>query len=269
MSTRDRYPAGVPCFVDTLTGDLEATKRFYTGIFGWEFAGPGAMPDDPPGEYYVARVGGDDVAAVGTLPASALPAAWNTYVSVHSADDVAAEAEANGGTVLSGPFDVPPAGRMAVVADPTGAALCIWEPGQRHGAGRVNEPSAWAMSMLSTDDPRSAQAFYGRLFGWEAEPFEAGPGANVWLWRLPGYVGGEPQQPVPRDVVAAMTAADGSPPAWSVDFWISDADAAAASASQLGGSVIAPPFEAAGFRRTVLADPGGAAFSASQLLAPH
>jgi hypothetical protein len=268
MSTRDRYPAGVPCFVDTLSSDVDAAKRFYAGVFGWEFAGPGAMPDDPPGEYYVARVGGADVAAVGTLPEAAPATAWNTYVSVESADDAAADAQAGGGTVVTGPFDVPPAGRMAVLADPSGAVFCVWEAGQRHGAARVNEPSAWAMSLLSTDDPESAKAFYGRLFGWQAEPFEAGPGVQLWLWRLPGYLGGEPQQPVPRDVVAAMTVAPGTTASWSVDFWIDDADAAAAAAAELGGSVIAAPFEAGGFRRTVLADPGGAAFSASQLLLP-
>ena len=268
MSTRDSYPAGVPCFVDTLTSDLDAAKRFYAGVFGWEFAGPGAMPDDPPGEYYVARVDGADVAAIGSLPAATQLTAWNTYVSVDSADDAAADAQAAGGSVVAGPFDVPPAGRMAVVADPSGAVLCVWEAGQRQGAARVNEPSAWAMSLLSTDDPESAQAFYGQLFGWQAEQFEAGPGTQIWLWRLPGYVGGEPQQPVPRDVVAAMSAAPGSPAHWSVDFWIDDADAAAIAAAELGGSVIAPPFEAGGFRRTVLADPGGAAFSASQLLLP-
>jgi predicted enzyme related to lactoylglutathione lyase len=266
MSTRNHYPHGVPCFVDTLSHDVEAAKRFYAGIFGWEFAGPGAIPDDPPGEYYVARVGGDDVAAVGTQPASVPLTAWNTYIAVRSADEAAADARAGGGTVVAEPFDVPPAGRMAVVADPSGATVGVWEAGQRRGAGRVNEPSAWAMSMLSTTDPESAQAFYGRLFGWQAEPFEAGPEMRVWLWRLPGYVGGEPQQPAPRDVVAAMTAAVDSPSNWGVDFWIEDADAAAASAHELGGAVIAPPFEAAGFRRTVLADPGGAAFSASQLL---
>ena len=266
MSTRDQYPAGVPCFVDTLTPDVAAAKRFYAGIFGWEFAGPGAMPDDPPGEYYVARIRGDDVAAIGTQPATASPAAWNTYIAVDSADEAAAEAQASGGTVLAGPFDVPPAGRMAVVADPAGAMFCVWEAGRRTGAARVNEPSAWAMSLLSTGDPESAQAFYGRLFGWRAEPFGAVPDMEAWLWRLPGYVGGEPHQPVPRDVVAAMAAAPGSTASWSVDFWIEDADAAAAAAAELGGSVIAAPVEAAGFRRTVLADPGGAAFSASQLL---
>jgi len=262
MSRRDTYPAGVPCFVDTLTADLDAAKGFYGGIFGWEFAGPGPMPGDPPGEYFVARVQGDDVAGVGSLPAqsdSSMPAAWNTHVAVDSADDAVVRATAAGGSVLVAPFDAPPAGRLAVIADPAGAVLTLWESGDRAGAGRVNEHSAWAMSLLTTPDPDAATAFYGQLFGWEADAF--GP---FWVFRLPGYVGGEVQQPVPRDVVAAMTKGDSSAASWSVDFWIADADAAAAAAPGLGGSVVAEPFDDAVFRRAVLAAPDGATFAISQ-----
>jgi uncharacterized protein len=118
------------------------------------------------------------------------------------------------------------------------------------------------MSLLATPDPDSAAAFYRELFGWEAESF----GPSIWLFRLPGYVGGEPHQPVPRDVVAAMTAtAAGARAGWGVDFWIADADAAAAAAPGLGGSVVAEPFDEFTFRRTVLAAPDGATFSVSQL----
>ena len=211
MSRRDDYPAGVPCFVDTLTADLDTAMGFYGGIFGWEFAGPGPMPGDPPGDYYVARLHGDDVAGIGTLPASGAaptPPAWNTHVAVDSVDETADRARAAGGTVLVEPFGVPPAGRMAVIADPAGAAFVAWEAGDRAGAARVNEPSAWAMSLLTTPDPAAAREFYGELFGWQAEEF----GPSLWLFRRPGYVGGEPSQPVPRDVVAAMTAGEGGPP---------------------------------------------------------
>jgi hypothetical protein len=262
MSRRDEYPTGVPCFVDTLTSDVDAALGFYGELFGWEFAGPGPMPGDPPGGYWVARVHGDDVAGVGAAPAGgAPPPAWNTHVAVTSADDSAAAAAAAGGRIVTAPFDAAPAGRLAVIADSAGATLCLWEAGVRRGAARVNEPSAWAMSLLTTPDPDAATRFYGELFGWNAEEF----GEGIWLWRLPGYLGGEPSQPVPRDVVAAMTAADGRPPAWSVDFWIADADAAAAAAPELGGSVMVAPFADANFRRTILAAPDGAAFSVSQL----
>jgi predicted enzyme related to lactoylglutathione lyase len=117
--------------------------------------------------------------------------------------------------------------------------------------------------VLRTPDPEGAKAFYGAVLGWTTEAF--GP---MLLWRLPGYVGGVPEQPVARDVVAVLArAGDGEAAYWRADFWIADADAAAARATQLGGSVVAGPEDAGPFREAVLADPAGATFSVSQLTA--
>jgi predicted enzyme related to lactoylglutathione lyase len=126
------------------------------------------------------------------------------------------------------------------------------------------------MSSLHTTDPEGAKAFYGSVFGWQPEPFGP-PGAQLTLWRLPGYVGGEPEQPVPRDVVAAMAptgdAAAAVPTHWNVNFRVDDADATVEQAAGLGAQVIAPAHDTPGFRNAVLADPQGAAFSISQLTA--
>jgi uncharacterized protein len=212
MSDRDTYPAGVPCWVDTLVPDPEATMSFYRELLGWEFDGPG------PGDYFVARLRGRDVAGVGAQPTGVAPA-WNTYVSVASADRAAEAATGAGGEVAAVPFDALPAGRVAVLNDPAGAAVGVWEARDRHGAQCVNEASAWAMSVLHTGDPEACEAFYRDVFGWEAEPFGA-PGMK--LLRLTGYVGGEPQQPVPRDVVAVMAppADEAGPSHWRVGFWV-------------------------------------------------
>jgi predicted enzyme related to lactoylglutathione lyase len=266
MTRFSTYPAGVPCFVDAFSPDLDAARRFYAGIFGWEFDGPGPMPGDPGGEYHVARVRDAEVAGLGSMPSPQTPIAWNTHVAADDVESVAALARTAGGSVVVEPVDAPPAGRLAVIADPAGATVTVWQAGSRHGAERVNEPSAWAMSLLSTPDPDTAAAFYETVFGWRREPFaDAGPGVS--LFRLPGYVGGEPDQPVPRDVVAAMAAVPDAdaPAAWSVDFWIADAEAAAAAAPGLGGHVIAPAHDAPPFRRAVLAAPDGATFSVSEL----
>jgi predicted enzyme related to lactoylglutathione lyase len=274
MSERERYPAGVPCWVETLQPDPQAALGFYGPVFGWEFVGPGPMPGDPPGQYFVARVRGRDVAGIGSLPGQGGPLAptWITHIRVDSVDEAAAKATNAGGSLRDGPFDVLPAGRMAVVADPQGASVCVWQAAAREGAQLVNEPGAWAMSLLHTTDPESAKAFYGAVFGWQPEPFGA-PGAQITLWRLPGYVGGEAQQPVPRDVVAVMTpiGGDGSTgavqPHWSADFWVDDADATAERTARLGGRVIVAPHDTPGFRNAVLADPQGPVFSISQLTA--
>jgi predicted enzyme related to lactoylglutathione lyase len=120
------------------------------------------------------------------------------------------------------------------------------------------------MSQLRTPDPERAAAFYGTVFGWTTEAF--GP---FTMFRLPGYVGGEPQQPVSREVVAAMAPAEaGESPRWSADFWVADVDAVVASAEQLGGRTIAPPVDTPVGQTAVLADPTGVSFTVSSVPGP-
>jgi uncharacterized protein len=283
MSERDQYPAGVPCWVETLQPDPRAAMAFYASLFGWEFEGPGAMPDVPavhdvpdvPGDdsegYFVARLHGRDVAGIGSLAprgAHRTPT-WTTYVRVDSANDAAARAVQSGGNVLVEPLDAPPAGTLAILADPSGAPFGVWEPQDRQGAQRVNEASAWSLSSLNTNDPAIAKTFYGALFGWETEPFGD---SGMELLRLPGYEGGQPLQPVPRDTVAVVIPIQPDRPErnrWDVDFWIDGVDAAAERAAAGGGSVTVAPFDMGQFRMAVLADPAGAAFSISQLMIEH
>jgi uncharacterized protein len=259
MSERSGYQHGVPCWVDTWQGDLDAAVPFYQGVFGWEAQVPpaGAEP-----RYVMFKLGGADVAGLGSPPPAGIGPAWITYVWVDDVDETVARATEAGGRVVTEPFDSLEGGRMAIVADPAGATLAVWQPGEHRGAERVNEPSAYAMSLLQTPDPEGAAAFYGTLFGWTTEAF--GPAT---MFRLPGFVGGEPSQPVSREVVATMMPSDGEP-RWAVDFWIADADAAAEAATERGGRVLDGPGDAPPFRRAVLADPAGADFSISQLVTP-
>ncbi len=264
MRTQVSYPPGVPCWVETLQTDPKGAVEFYGGLFGWEVAGPGPMPDEH-GEYYVARVGGRDVAGIATLPQSAPAPAWTTYVRVDNVEAVAKRARRAGGAVIAAPFDAEPAGRAAVLACPAGAVFGVWEAHAREGAQLINAPNAWAMSTLRTNDLSGATSFYGMLFGWQALTFGFGPG-EVTLARLPGYIGGTAAQPVPRDVVACMIeSSDVERASWNVDFWVDDADAAATRALQFGGAVVVPPYDTPIFRQAVLADRERATFSVSAL----
>ena len=275
MSERDRYQAGVPCWVDTLQPDPEAAITFYGELFGWDFAGPGPTAGDRSAGYHVARKRGRDVAGVGpwVQGEASSPRAWTTYVRVENVDESVSRARASGGGLVAGPFDAAPAGRLAVLSDPTGAGFAVWEAADREGAQLVNEPSAWSMSALQTSDPAAAREFYGALFGWQAESFAAGED-EIWLWRLPGYVGGEPEQPVPRDVVGVMApladeaAAAGSGARWAIDFWVDDVDAVAERAGALGGQVLVAPFDHPIGRQAAIADPHGAAFTVSRVGPP-
>jgi uncharacterized protein len=275
---RDGYPPGVPCWVDTAQPDPEAAVSFYGGLFGWEFED--RMPADSPGRYFVARLQGRDVAAVGSQPDGGSAAAvWNTYIWVASADDSAAQVTAAGGTALIDPFDVLDAGCMGVFTDPAGAVFCLWQPNQHRGAQVVNEPNTWNWSDLNTRDPMGAQAFYGAVFGWEADAADLET-LDFTFWRLPGYgdflAMGDPDlrrrqadagvPPGFADAIAALVVIASDQAAevashWSVTFAVDDTDAAAERAVELGGRVVSPPVDTPPVRRAVLADPEGAVFA--------
>ena len=80
------------------------------------------------------------------------------------------------------------------------------------------------------------------------------------FWRLDGHVGGQAEQPMPRDVVAVLAPigeGDPTPPHWSVALTVSNVDATARRASELGGTVLLAPSDTPGFRSAVIADPQG------------
>src|SRR6266516_3869948 len=190
MSDRDGFEPGVPCWVAHVSAEPDRAVEFYTSLLGWE--AENLMPADHPGDYFVCRLRGRDVAAIVSPHGAPAPpeAAWTTLVSVDSADAAAAKATKAGGRPIGEPFDSPGGGRQAVLADPAGAVLSVWEPRERRGARVVNEPGAWSMSMLNGADPDESMSFYGAMFGWASETFDLGD-AEMTIWKLPGYVGGE------------------------------------------------------------------------------
>ena len=278
MPERDHYIPGVPCWVDAGHPEPEATLDFYGGLFGWQFES--VLPPESPGKYFMARVRDGDVAAVGSIPAGAPRVAmWNTYVAVASADETAARVREAGGTAVMEPFDVMDSGRMAVFSDPEGAVFCVWQADEHFGARVVNEPGALNFNGLHTRDVQAAKAFYGAVFGWTTLAIGAGE-----MWTLPGY-GDDLERANPglremiaqmggpagfEDVVASINPIAGdqrdTPPHWSVTFGVEDADAAAAKATELGGKTIVAPFDAPWSRLTILSDPQGASFVASQFV---
>lgn len=276
MPERDGYIPGVPCWIDTNQPDPASAADFYSQLFGWELQD--AMPPGSDGAYLIARLRGGDVAAVSSIPEGAPPQAmWNTYIWVDNADDAAAKASQAGGQVLTGPFDVENAGRMAVLADAEGAVFCVWQAKEHKGARVVNEPGSLVFNGLATRDVASAKRFYGAIFGWKT--FELGGD----LWTLPGYGDYlETLTPGIRKMTAEMDAAGfedvvaainpltdnqpDTPAHWSVTFSTDDADATSAKAADLGGKIVVPPFDAPYVRTAVLEDPQGAMFLVSKFV---
>jgi uncharacterized protein len=285
MPERDGYIPGVPCALDTTQPDPEAAVSFYGGLFGWECED--VMPPESETRYFVARLRGLDVAAVGSTEVTPQTATWNTYFWVDSADETAAKVRDAGGGVLMEPFDIEPqAGRKAVFTDPEGAAFCVWQARSNKGAQLVNESGALVFNGLNPRDVDRAWSFYGSVFGWRTLTLDAG----AQVWTLPGYgdyLGRDnpdlPKQlaemggPGYEDVVASVDPIPDdqpdTPAHWSVTFAVADPDTTAAMAAELGGTVIRPPLDAPwsrpGYYRvrlTAIKDPQGATFMASQFV---
>jgi len=279
MPERDGYIPGVPCWVDTSQPDPEAAVAFYSELFGWEFED--MMPPGSEGTYFIARIRGGDVAAVGSLPATAPPAAmWNTYVWVESADETASSVRTSGGSVVMEPFDVMDSGRMAVFTDPEGAAFCAWQARKHKGAQIVNEHGSLVFNDLNTRHADDAKSFYNSVFGWQTLGVEGG----LQMWTMPGY-GDHLERDNPdlrkqmaeadapkgfEDVVASLVPLSDDqpdvPPHWGVTFGVDDADAIADKATELGGKVLVAPFDAPWVRMTIITDPQGASFTASKFV---
>ena len=251
MGERTRYEPGTFSWTDLATPDADAAKAFYGALFGWQAED---LPVPGGGYYSMQRLDGKNVAAIAPQPQAqrdaGAPSAWQSYVTVASADDAAARAGELGGSVHAPPFDVMDAGRMAVIQDPQGAFFMVWEPKNNIGAELVNAPGALCWNELAAADLDSAPDFYGGLFGWTTEPFEGGPMRYLTVKNVEAVNGGM-REKQPEE-----------PPNWSVYFAVEDVDAALARVTELGGGAIAGPFEMAGTAKTAVArDPQGAVFA--------
>ncbi len=281
MAERDGYIPGVPCWVDTSQPDPQAALPFYRGLFGWELEN--MMPEGSELPYFIGRLHGGDVAAIGPIPEGApSTAVWNTYIWVDSADETASRVRRAGGRVVSEPFDVMDAGRMAVLSDPEGVIFTVWQAKDHKGATVVNEHGSVNFNGLVTRDPEGAKTFYGAVFGWTTLEMPGGA-----MWTLPGYGDHlEANTPGLREQMVQMGAPDGfidvvaalnpiadddpeTPAHWSVTFAVDNADAAAARAGELGGEIVAGPFDAPWTRLAVIKDPQGATFIAGQFVAEN
>lgn len=242
------------CWFELATSDQEAAKKFYGGLFGWTAMD---FPMGPHGYYTMFQQRGKQVGAAYTLMPDqtqhGVPPHWGTYVAVTSVDDAIGKAKTLGATVLAGPMDVFEHGRMAVLRDPTGAAICVWQAKQHQGVGLWGELGAFCWSELLTRDTAAATKFYTSLFGWKAKVSE-GAGFPYTHWQNDGAdIGG---------MMAIMEQWGPVPPNWSNYVQVQNCDESAAKAASLGGKVCVPPTDIPNTGRfAMLQDPQGAMFS--------
>ena len=259
MAERTKHEPGTFSWVELATRDSAAAKRFYTSLFGW---GVDEMPVGDGTTYTMLTKNGKRVGALYQMSAQqqGVPPHWNSYVTVASADDSAAQAKKLGGNVMLEPFDVLDAGRMAVLSDPTGAVFSLWQPKRHIGADLVNEPGAFCWNELYTTDPNKAADFYRGLFGWTKDARHMDYGEYVIFNRGGRQMCGMMQIPKEWGPV---------PPHWLVYFAVDDCDASVAKATSLGAKAMMPPMDIENVGRfAMLTDPEGAGFAVIKLNAP-
>lgn len=246
------YAPGTPNWIDISTPDMEATKNFYRGLFGWE-----AISYPEMGGYTNFLLNGKMVCGAAPFMSPDQHPAWSTYVAVSDADATAQAVQDNGGKTAFPPMDVANLGRMGVFIDPTGAFFSIWQPGEHKGAQIVNEPGSVGWNELGTRDMAAAKAFYTKVFPWSA--VTNGEGEQAYTeWQLDGRsIAGGMQMgaSIPSDV----------PANWMPYFVVANTDATVAAATAGGGALLTPAMDSPQGRFAILADPHGAIFAVIQM----
>jgi uncharacterized protein len=246
------HHAGKVIFVELVTPDLDTTKRFYSGLFGWTYRDIHSGTT----QYAEASLDGRPVAG---LVQRAFPAgerrqpAWLSFFSVNDVDATKTIASQHGAKVLFEPHSFPDRGREAVLADPQGAVFAVLASTSGDPPDFLAVPGEWIWSSLITSDPDAGAAFYQTLVDYEVFELPASAGAQHLLLASHNYARASVNSlPVGESKVQAS---------WLNYVRVEDTLKAVAKVRELGGRVLVEPWvDRHGGKVAVVADPIGAPF---------
>lgn len=248
-----KHPNGLFGWADLVTTDVDAAKAFYGGLFGWDFED---IPTPMGSSYTMCSLDGATVAGIGPQPPGmaeqGVPSMWNSYVLVEDLDATCAAVSAAGGAVVMPAMDVMTAGRMAMVADPSGAVVGLWQPVDHQGADVFNIAGALTWNELETRDLDAALPFYTELFGWTFDDGES-PGYNVI--QLATKEGDDKSNG--GAMVMPEGVPDESPNFWAVYFAVDECEQAVDKAVGLGGINVVPTMAIGPGKFAGIQDPTG------------
>jgi len=240
---------------ELMTTDLAAARAFYSKVVGWE-PKDGQMPGM---EYWLFNMGEKQMAGLMALPEEARnmgsPPSWIGYVGVENVDASAEKAKASGGKGYVEPTDIPNVGRFAVLADPTGAVISLFNAAGSDQMSPLSQedPGGVGWHELYSGDQNAAWPFYEGLFGWEKkDSMDMGPMGTYLIFGVGDQqIGGMMNKPaeVPMSY-------------WNYYFNVGNIDEAAERVKSAGGTILNGPTDVPGGGWIIQAmDPQGAAFS--------
>jgi len=254
MPTRDAAPLGAPCWVECFTSDPDKARAFYGELFGWT--------SEDAGEEYGGYINfsKDGVRVAGCMRndgSTGTPDVWSIYLATDNAPATVDAVTANGGGVIVPAMQVMELGTMAVVTDPGGAAIGMWQSGLHKGFGVYAEPGAPAWFELFTRDYDKSVQFYREVFKWDTHTAGDTP-----EFRYTTY--GKDDAAVAGIMDASAFLPEGVPPHWSVYFGTASTDASLEKVVDLGGSIVVAAEDTPYGRLATAADPTGTHFKLVQ-----
>lgn len=238
---------------DLMTTDTNAAIKFYSSLFGWTTKAETGSS----GPYTMLQAASKEFGGVMAIDQSRpMPSHWVGYVAVEDINAVAGRVPGAGGRIAHPPTEIPHVGHFAVILDPQGAAICLF---QGRSGGSMEEwkipsgPGTVAWNELLTSDPPAAARFYKEIFGWDSRAEDMGSMGKYHLFSLGGKdLAGMMQMPPEAK----------APPSWVSYFEVGDVDASTKQTQDLGGKVHVQPTEIPEVGRfSVAADSTGATFA--------
>jgi predicted enzyme related to lactoylglutathione lyase len=238
--------------------DTKQAIAFYSGIISWKTE-PFPGVDD-----YTMWVGSQGpLGGVMALPAEVakkgIPSHWVAHVQVAGVDATVASAQKLGGTVHHPPTDIPNVGRFAVIADPQGAAIAIFQSGNEMTLHDTAKPQEFCWNELITSDDAAGWKFYEALFGWKVfQDMDMGPMGTYRIFgiadkQLGGMMKTPPGAPIP--------------PMWMFYVETENLEKSIDAAKAKGAQLLNGPMDVPGGRIAQFLDPQGAPFNLHQLQA--
>jgi predicted enzyme related to lactoylglutathione lyase len=258
MPVRESAPTGSPCWIDLWTSDTDGSRSFYSELFGWEAQEPSAEF----GGYFMFTLDGVPTAGcMGNMGDAPANDTWKVYLASDDAAKTAEAAEAAGAQVVVTPMPVADLGVQAVLVDPAGATVGVWEPKAFPGLTVLNEHGAPSWFEVHTREHATSVAFYRSVFGWDVNHIADSDEFRYTTMRDPI---GEAELAGILDASAFLP--EGAPALWAIYFEVDDADDAVAKVRALGGAVAMEAQDTPYGRLATVLDPAGAQF---KLLGPN